>query len=460
MSGEPRPPGGQHAVLVGVSAYQDPAFPEVRAARLSLAGLLEVLTDPALCGWPRSAITVIRDPVSVTDLANQLVDVAEKATGTLLVYYVGHGTLSERGDLCLTVTTTRHDRPDITGLEWDAVARALRRSPAGVRIAILDCCFAGQAISESLAGDPGTAVADLTHVEGVYTLTATTRNKTAHVPPPDWPESAPTSFTGALLEVVREGIAGGPAGLTLDAIYARLRAMLAARGLPRPNKRGTDTADHYVFTRNAAYPQDDARSRPVTGERLDAPAAAQRLAPTSRSWSRRTRLLARTAGITAAGLIVSAVAVFLATSTPPGKASDHRHGGTAATGHASSRSTAKGGAHPPPVAVCAGTEFSCDVANLQVKPKLIDLSVDGSGQLVDITWAYWGDEAATGSGTLIINNCNPSCGGGTFTGYPATVTLSALTPYRGRQVYTRMTITAPSAPAAARHTAYSLSEVH
>jgi len=461
MTGEPEAPGGPHAVLIGVSAYQDPEFPEIRAARLSLAGMLAILTDPALCGWPQSAITVIRDPMSVTDLANQLADVAEKATGTLLVYYVGHGTLSERGDLCLTVTPTRRDRPDITGLRWDTVASALRRSPARVRIAILDCCFAGQVISEALAGDAGTAVADITHVEGVYTLTATTRNKTAHVPPLHRQDIAPTSFTGALLEVVRSGIDGAPPGLTLDMIYARLRSLLAARGLPRPNKRGTDTADHYVFTRNAARNQEDPESQAGMPWPKSPPVAAQWTARASRPWSRRMKLVAGAAGIAAAGILATVITVLLATSAPsapPAQASGHRHGSSGTAGTASSRTSPAISRRSPPVGVCPGTEVSCEVADLQVRPKLIDLSVDGSGQLLNITWAYWGDEAATGTGILEINNCNPSCGGGTFTGYPATVTLSDLIPYKGRKVYARMTITAPAAPAADRNTVYSLNE--
>ena len=71
------------------------------------------------------------------------------------------------------------------------------RQPARTRIVILDCCFAGQAI-EALAGDDGPGLADITHVRGVYTLTATTRNHTAHVPPPiGGTPPAPPSPAGA-----------------------------------------------------------------------------------------------------------------------------------------------------------------------------------------------------------------------------------------------------------------------
>ena len=167
-----------------------------------------------------------------------------------MVYYVGHGALSGRGELCLTVTTTLSDHPKITGLPWNLVADALRESAARMRFAVLDCCFAGQAI-EAMAQDANEVVADITHIEGVYTLTATTRNRTAHVPPPDLQDTASTSFTGTLIDLITSGIPESPASLTLGMIYRNLRTRLAALGLPLPNQRNTDLADSFVFSKNA-----------------------------------------------------------------------------------------------------------------------------------------------------------------------------------------------------------------
>jgi Caspase domain len=255
MATEPGPYAGSRAILIGVSAYEDPQFPPIRAARNSLAGMRRVLAEPSLCGWPPETITTISNPESAADLAVQITNLARATRGVLLIYYVGHGTLTERGELCLSVTATRADHPNITGVPWTLIAEAMRQSPAGMRIAILDCCFAGQAI-EALASETGAAMADVTHIKGVYTLTATTRNRTAHVPPPDWQESASTSFTGALIDLITSGVPGGPPDLTLGMIYPHLRAELSARGLPLPNQRNTDLADHFVFARNrAALPQ-------------------------------------------------------------------------------------------------------------------------------------------------------------------------------------------------------------
>lgn len=255
MTADPEAFADCHAVLVGVSAYEDAGFRPIRAARNSAEAMRELLTDPALCGWPPERVKVILNPLSAVDLATRIADLAENTTGVFLLYFVGHGVLSARAELCLALTSTRMNRPKISGLAWDVLAEVLHTSPARVRLAILDCCFAGQAI-EALAADSGPSLADLTHVEGVYTLTATTRNRTAHVPPPDQQDLACTSFTGELRDLIRAGIQDRPARLTLGDIYPVLRQRLRAKGLPTPNQRGTDTVHQFPFTANPANPAD------------------------------------------------------------------------------------------------------------------------------------------------------------------------------------------------------------
>jgi uncharacterized caspase-like protein len=252
------------ALLIGVSAYEYADFPPIRAARNSLQAMQVLLSDPALCGWPTERITLIDNPSSPADLAGEVADLAENTTGVLLLYYVGHGVLSSRGELCLTVTTTRPDRPKISGLPWETLAEVLRACPARTRLAILDCCFAGQAI-EALSGSSDLGLADITHVEGVYTLTATTRNRTAHVPPPDQQVTACTSFTGELRDLIRSGIAGKPARLTLGDIYPVLRQRLHAKGLPPPSQRGTDTGHSHDDGRATCRPVDHLREHEGRG---------------------------------------------------------------------------------------------------------------------------------------------------------------------------------------------------
>ena len=118
-------PGGfadSRAVLIGVSAYEDAEFPPIRAARNSLQAMRALLSDPALCAWAPERVTVISDPDHAADLADRIADLSENITGALLLYYVGHGVLSARGELCITVTSTHRNRPKIIGLPWDILA--------------------------------------------------------------------------------------------------------------------------------------------------------------------------------------------------------------------------------------------------------------------------------------------------------------------------------------------------
>ena len=253
---------GSRAVLIGVSAYEYAEFPPIRAARNSLQAMRSLLADPALCGWPPGQVTVIPNPISAADLAANIADLAENTSGVLLLYYVGHGVLSARGELCLTVTSTRPDRPKISGLPWDTVADVLRGCPASRRLAILDCCFAGQAI-EALTGSGDHGLADIAHVEGVYTLTATTGNRAAHVPPPGQQDTACTSFTGELRDLIRGGLPGKAPRLTFGDIYPALRQRLRGKGLPAPGQRGTDAVGQFGFAANAAVPAGQSAGDPA-----------------------------------------------------------------------------------------------------------------------------------------------------------------------------------------------------
>lgn len=237
------------AILIGTSVYHDPEFPALPAVANSLRGMRELLVDPDLCGWPEERVVVLRDASDARRLVQNLRRFARQTTDVLLVYFAGHGTITRRGQLCLILTDTEADDADITGVEFERVREALLDSPAQTKIVILDCCYSGRAI-EALAGP--SAVADTTDTRGVYTLTAS--DHTAHVVALEHQADAATSFTGEFLRLVRTGIAGGPPELTLSEVYLHLRRRLQALGLPAPNQRGTDTADRYVFARNAAPP--------------------------------------------------------------------------------------------------------------------------------------------------------------------------------------------------------------
>jgi protein kinase-like protein len=171
--------------------------------------------------------------------------------------------------------------------------------------------------------------------------------------------------------------------------------------------------------------------------------------------------------IGAAGVVAAAVGATLALVLTPGSASStHTPGQTtpAATTPAAARSSATSPARSAPattpatssstsliaVTVCTFPADGCSVPGaaqyMEVRPKQITNSGDGSGYVTNLVWSDWGSPQATATGTQELDDCNPNCAQGTFAGYPATVTLAGLTPYgTGLEAYSTIVIQAPAA---------------
>jgi hypothetical protein len=101
--------------------------------------------------------------------------------------------------------------------------------------------------------------------------------------------------------------------------------------------------------------------------------------------------------------------------------------------------------------VCISPALTCTSsggpARMKTEPTQIVTTGDGSGYVKNLTWSGWGNAQAVGTGVLEVDDCNPNCASGSFTGYPATITLSGLTPFgNGKRAYSVMTISAASAP--------------
>ena len=269
------------AILIGTSVYHDKRFRQLPAARNSLNGVKEILVDEQLCGWPEERVEVLLNQQHRPQLITELRRWARETTDVLILYFVGHGIITPQGELCLALTDTALDDPDVTGLEYRFVRSALIDSPARIKVVILDCCYSGRAIQALSSTD------DFADIRGAYVIAAS--DLAAHVPPPADQPLACTSFTGELLELIRTGIPGAPDMLTLHTIYTHLRARLHSAQLPDPNHWGTDTAADFGLTRNAAY-----LAEPIERFPRPAPKGLAR-------WSRHTRVLAIAAAIVLVG---------------------------------------------------------------------------------------------------------------------------------------------------------------
>ena len=102
------------------------------------------------------------------------------------------------------------------------------------------------------------------------------------------------------------------------------------------------------------------------------------------------------------------------------------------------------------VTVCTFPADGCTLAGasqyMEIRPNQITNSGDGSGYVKNLVWSNWGGSQATATGTEEVDDCNPNCAQGTFTGYPATVTVAGLKPYgTGLEAYSTIVIQAPAA---------------
>jgi hypothetical protein len=211
--------------------------------------LKAVLTNPQYGIVPEKHCNALVDEGDIRRLGRYLTTAASEAEDLLLVYYAGHGLIwGRRHQLYLALPDTEWDEPTFSALEYDKLRSAVLNSQAAAKVIILDCCFSGRVVGDSMA-TPGAEIIDQVEIEGSYVLASAHRDEVALILPG---ESHP-AFTGRLLGLLRDGIIDGPEFLTIDELYRRLLLRMKADGLPEPQKRGIDTADRAVLTRNRAY---------------------------------------------------------------------------------------------------------------------------------------------------------------------------------------------------------------
>jgi len=136
-------------------------------------------------------------------------------------------------------------------------------------------------------------------------------------------------------------------------------------------------------------------------------------------------------------------------------------------GLASAQSLARASGALPLAPTSLGATQASD--GLQVEPASILYTGDGTGLLAGanvgnrksgIAWTKWTSELALGTGFNQLNDCDPSCAGGKFHGYPVRIELWRPQTLAGTLVFTRMTIFYKKSrpPGDPRH--YTFTDVH
>ena len=239
-------PSRSRALLVGASRFGPAAkLNDLPTVRAGVEELERLLTDPARGGLDDSAVHVLLDPSSPRDVDTALMSLADEADDTLLVYYAGHGLPHPRdGSLHLAVEDTDRRRLHSTAYPIAWLRGAVFETNAVAKVVILDCCYSGRAIQTMSGGE----VAEQVDVAGSFVLTAAPANQPAAAPQ----DEPYTAFTGALLRILRDGVADGPRRLDLDTIFRLMKTELLGRGLPPPQAQRMNEATRLALALNTA----------------------------------------------------------------------------------------------------------------------------------------------------------------------------------------------------------------
>jgi uncharacterized caspase-like protein len=207
------------ALLVGIDHYRElPTLSGCVADAEAMAGLLRAHAD----GRPNFDCRVYCDttdgqPITRPVLRRLLAELFAGARGELLLYFAGHGTLTQTGGFLCTADATRDD----WGVSMDEVLQLAGRCEAVNVLLLLDCCHSGDLGNAGLLGGAGgNALAVLR--ENV-TIMAASR---------DVQVAAEAKGRGAFTQAVTDALSGGAADMlglvTAPAVYAYIERRFGA----------------------------------------------------------------------------------------------------------------------------------------------------------------------------------------------------------------------------------------
>ncbi|HXJ03016.1 MAG TPA: caspase family protein [Micropepsaceae bacterium] len=221
---------GAHALLVGVSQFDDPKLAKLNSPKSDVEAFASVLKDPARGGFDNVEVSIDSDLLTIRDQLSALMD-GRSADDMVLLYYSGHGIVAKGGRLYLATGQSSFDKPQARSIATSEVRDLMEQSRAGRLVIILDCCHSG-VFAEGAKGAEAPAMTDSTFgdasgAEGQYILTATDALQYAYDGTGALRESAPDPMLSRFTRWLVDGIGNGEASpfdeeITLDALYQYL----------------------------------------------------------------------------------------------------------------------------------------------------------------------------------------------------------------------------------------------
>jgi hypothetical protein len=248
-------PAASRAVLVGVSRYTEmPPNRQLPAVENNLQRLSALLSDPRIWGLPPEHCVVLHQPENANAVVTSLRTAAQEATAALLFYYAGHGLVDPLidDDLYLALPSSIEPAGTHLAVRYRQVRAELQRAAmVPQKVVLLDCCWSGKVLKGTAMG--ANDLAAVAAVEGTAVLTACASTAKALSPAGE----PCTAFTGALTDVLDQGIPEGPREFDVGTLHQSLEHRLGSQNRPRPQLGTSGSGSGIVLARNAAW-QDDA----------------------------------------------------------------------------------------------------------------------------------------------------------------------------------------------------------
>jgi hypothetical protein len=290
-------PSSSLAIILGASAW--PGYPDLSPSssfKRSAVDFGRYLIAEDGCGLRQENVLDLFDaPQPAVELLSVMAEFLQRrraairrrggAARDLLIYYVGHGGFANpSSDYYLAIRSTNRLEPYLSSLPIISLARVLREEAREMRrYVILDSCFSAAAyrsFQESPLKIASLKAEDALPESGTALLCSSGPRDPSKAPP----GLTHTMFTGAMIEVLRDGDRAAPPKLSLqdlaDAVRSRLReqfADAAARPEVHAPEQRRGSVDRVLLFRNPGYRggepqpaeiiQSTGRHEPVTEQR-------------------------------------------------------------------------------------------------------------------------------------------------------------------------------------------------
>lgn len=252
-------------LLIGASNFPfNSEIPPIPNVEVNIKSFKEILVNSEIVGIPEDNIIVSLNE-SRNEIEHKLLKISAAARNrnyTLLVYYTGHGIFStEEFGLFFATGLTRI--LEIDGIDISTFKRLIKKSQAGRKIVILDCCHSG-AFHGTMSSVRSRIQSNLKDFQGTYVMTSTASDSISLFPVDN--PLQPTYFTGGLIQILEKGLDLDSEYCTLRNIFNQIEMDFAERGFPKPQQSNFNSADQIFFSKNRKYVMEVSRRTLEIGE--------------------------------------------------------------------------------------------------------------------------------------------------------------------------------------------------